>query len=153
MLILRTRDGVPALDAVTDEAGHPVAGVTRIVIEIDCDGARARIERAGAGKGQAETIEVTVTKLAAWFEADEAGWRGPSEIEPKDPAQRLAAIGREIGRLDRRDTAHFTEDGKPDANVLSDRLGWRVSARERDEAWRQAGGETGTPATDQTKEG
>ena len=56
------------------------------------------------------------------------------------------------------DSVHFrqrmyTEDGKPDANVISDRLGWRVSARERDEAWRQVSGETGASATDQTKEG
>ena len=59
---------------------------------------------------------------------------------PTNKRDRLVAITAEIASLDR--PAHFTDGGKPDANVLSDRLGWRVTARERDEAW-EAGSDYG----------
>jgi hypothetical protein len=52
-----------------------------------------------------------------------------------DPVSRRAAIKATIEQLDLSDPTHVTEDGKPDATVLSDLLGRKVSARERDDAW------------------
>ena len=52
-----------------------------------------------------------------------------------DPEARRAAIKATIAQLDLSDPTHVTEDGKPDATVLSDLLGWKVSAKERDDAW------------------
>jgi hypothetical protein len=54
---------------------------------------------------------------------------------PTDPDERLAGIKAAIGALDPEAADHFTKGGKPDANVLSDRLGWRVGSAERDAAW------------------
>ena len=54
---------------------------------------------------------------------------------PNEPAARRAAIKATIEQLDLSDPTHATEDGKPDATVLSDLLGWQVSAKERDDAW------------------
>ena len=52
-----------------------------------------------------------------------------------DPEIRRAAIKSTIAQLDLSDPTHMTEGGKPDATVLSDLLGWKVSAKERDDAW------------------
>ena len=52
-----------------------------------------------------------------------------------DPEVRRAAIKATIAQLDLSDPTHVTEDGKPDATVLTDLLGWKVSAKERDDAW------------------
>ena len=52
-----------------------------------------------------------------------------------DPEARRTAIKATIEQLDLLDPTHVTEDGKPDATVLSDLLGWLVSAKERDDAW------------------
>lgn len=52
-----------------------------------------------------------------------------------DPMTRRGAIKATIERLDFSDPTHVTEDGKPDATVLTDLLGWKVSAKERDDAW------------------
>jgi hypothetical protein len=52
-----------------------------------------------------------------------------------DPEVRRAAIKATIAQLDLSDPTHVTEDGKPDATVLTDLLGWKVSAKERDNAW------------------
>jgi hypothetical protein len=52
-----------------------------------------------------------------------------------DPEAHRAAIKATIAQLDLLDPAHVTEDGKPDATVLSDLLGRKVSAMERDDAW------------------
>ncbi len=54
---------------------------------------------------------------------------------PNAPEARRAAIKATIEQLDLSDPAYATEDGKPDATVLSDLLGWQVSARERDAVW------------------
>jgi hypothetical protein len=54
---------------------------------------------------------------------------------PNDRETRRAAIKATIEQLDLSDQTHVTEDGKPDATVLSDLLGWLVSAKERDDAW------------------
>ena len=54
---------------------------------------------------------------------------------PNEPEARRAAIKATIEQLDLSDPTHATEDGKPDATVLSDLLGWQVSAKERDDAW------------------
>lgn len=59
----------------------------------------------------------------------------PSAKSLDDPEARRAAIKATIEQLDLSDPAHATEDGKPDATVLSDLLGWQVSARERDDVW------------------
>lgn len=70
MLILRTREGTPSLDALSDEAGRPLEGIARIAIELGPKEARARIERRGAKKGELEAVEATVTRIAAWFVPD-----------------------------------------------------------------------------------
>ena len=54
---------------------------------------------------------------------------------PNEPEARRAAIKATIGQLDLSDAAHVTEDGKPDATILSDLLGWQVLAKERDAVW------------------
>ena len=59
----------------------------------------------------------------------------PSAKPSGDPEARRAAIKATIEQLDLSDPTHATEDGKPDATVLSDLLGWQVSAKERDDAW------------------
>ena len=59
-----------------------------------------------------------------------------SDPQPlNEPEARRAAIKATIEQLDLSDPSHVTEDGKPDATVLSDLLGWLVSAKERDDAW------------------
>ena len=60
----------------------------------------------------------------------------PSDPQPpNDPEACRAAIKATIEQLDLSDPTHVTEDGKPDATVLSDLLGWQVSAKERDAVW------------------
>ena len=58
-----------------------------------------------------------------------------STMQLDDPEAHRAAIKATIAQLDISDPAHVTEEGKPDATVLSDLLGWKVSARERDDVW------------------
>ena len=67
-------------------------------------------------------------------EVKRRAWR-PTRPRARD--DRLAAIRAVIAELDLDDPAHVTGDGRPDANVLSEQLGWRVSARERDQAWKE----------------
>ena len=59
----------------------------------------------------------------------------PTSGPPSDPEGRREAIKATIAQLDLSDPTHVTEDGKPDATVLTDLLGWKVSAKERDDAW------------------
>ena len=47
----------------------------------------------------------------------------------------LAAVAGAIAALDPEDAAHFTRDGKPDAKVLGELTGFKVSAKLRDAAW------------------
>ena len=54
---------------------------------------------------------------------------------PTDADERKAAIVETISLLDKDNKEHFTNDGKPDARVLSELLGWTVSAQERDAVW------------------
>ena len=60
----------------------------------------------------------------------------PQSAKPLgDPEARRDAIKTTIKQLDLSDPTHVTEDDKPDATVLSDLLGWQVSAKERDAVW------------------
>lgn len=59
----------------------------------------------------------------------------PAPKPPSKPDERREAIETAIRQLDLADPIHFTEDGRPDATVLSDLLGWQVSAEERDAVW------------------
>ncbi len=43
----------------------------------------------------------------------------------------------EIGKLDPKDTAHFTKGKQPDSRVLGERLKVAVTAAERNDAWKQ----------------
>jgi len=61
-------------------------------------------------------------------------------LPPNEPETRHAAIKATIEQLDLSDQTHVTEAGKPDATVLSDLLGWQVSARERDAVWAELQG-------------
>lgn len=60
-------------------------------------------------------------------------------VRPAGKRERLAAIRDTIAGLDPNDPAHFVKIGKPDANVLTELLGWRVTARDRDDAWAAMG--------------
>ncbi|MBT6860529.1 MAG: hypothetical protein HOA18_17340 [Rhodospirillaceae bacterium] len=63
-----------------------------------------------------------------------------SDAKPPNGSEaRRAAIKATIEQLDLSDPAHVTEGGKPDATVLSDLLGWQVSAKERDAVWSEIG--------------
>jgi len=54
---------------------------------------------------------------------------------PTDPAKRQSAIIAAIATLDANDGDLWLRDGRPDASVLADLLGWSVSAAERNAAW------------------
>ncbi len=77
---------------------------------------------------------VTVVPRPAVTTHNEASHPQPTR-QRDDPEARRAAIKATIAQLDLSDPTHVTEGGKPDATVLSDLLGWKVSAKERDEAW------------------
>lgn len=68
-------------------------------------------------------------------DADSGSGSNSTSATPIDADQRLAAIKTAIAELDPNDEAHWTKDKKPDATVLSERLGWQVKAAERDQAW------------------
>lgn len=75
--------------------------------------------------GRHETLELTLAPAPESASGRRTG-------RPAERDARLDAIRAEIAALDAADPAHVTGNGRPDANVLSERLGWRVSARERD---------------------
>lgn len=62
------------------------------------------------------------------------GGEGKAEA-PTEPAERLSAIKEAIAGLDLSVDANKTTDGRPDCNALTEALGWKVGAAERDEAW------------------
>jgi len=82
-------------------------------------------------------VRVTVSPRPAVTSHTEVPARLPeSDPQPlNEPEARRAAIKATIEQLDLSDPSHVTEDGKPDATVLSDLLGWQVSAKERDAVW------------------
>lgn len=55
--------------------------------------------------------------------------------DPTDPAERLAAIREAIGNLDKGTESNWISGGRPDIAALSQLLGWKVAAKERDAAW------------------
>lgn len=54
---------------------------------------------------------------------------------PEDKAARLLVIKKTIDGLDKDDETKWTKNSKPDATVLTELLGWAVSAAERDAAF------------------
>ena len=58
---------------------------------------------------------------------------------PKKKADRLAAIKAAAATLDTGNSGLFTDDGKPQVAALeaAEGMGWRPSAKDRDEAWKQ----------------
>lgn len=52
---------------------------------------------------------------------------------PTDPAERLAAIKAVVESLDPESADNFMKDGRPKTEVLSEVVGWTVTAAERDE--------------------
>jgi len=79
-------------------------------------------------------VRVTVVPRPAVTTHNETA-ASPSAKPSGDPEARRAAIKATIEQLDLSDPTHAIEDGKPDATVLSDLLGWQVTAKERDDAW------------------
>ena len=78
-------------------------------------------------------LEDPETGAAVTIEAIRAGVSGtPAEDLA---AEDLEALVEAIGGLVPEDKGHFTRDGKPDAKVLSEITGFRVSAAVRDAAW------------------
>jgi len=57
------------------------------------------------------------------------------QTAPEENAERITAIKEAIGQLDKKDESHWTKNNEPDANVLTEMLGWKVKAEERDQAW------------------
>ncbi len=55
--------------------------------------------------------------------------------EPTDPVVRQAAIKVAIASLDREDESLWLKSGAPDAKAVTEVLGWKVTAAERDEVW------------------
>lgn len=53
-----------------------------------------------------------------------------------DPAERMEAIKAAIVSLDKETAANWLNDGRPDASALTADLGFKVSAAERDAAWK-----------------
>ncbi len=62
---------------------------------------------------------------------------------PEDLVDRVAAIKVEIGKLDKDDKTKWTAGDMPDCNVLTEMLGWKVKAEERNHAWVQFNKEEG----------
>ena len=54
---------------------------------------------------------------------------------PEKKSDRITAIKDAIANLDKKDEAHWTKNNEPDANVLTELLGWKVKADERNQAW------------------
>lgn len=54
---------------------------------------------------------------------------------PENEDEARDAIVSAIESLDPIDKTQFTNDGAPDATVLTELLGWKVSAKDRDEIW------------------
>ena len=54
---------------------------------------------------------------------------------PDDPAERVAAIKTAISKLDLANDAHWTKNKEPNAQVLTELLGWAVTAEERNQVW------------------
>lgn len=70
---------------------------------------------------------------------------GSDELEQsEDPQGEYEALMEAIKSFDPEDESKWTEDGAPDANVLSDVLNRQVSAAERDVAWAQVQSELDT---------
>lgn len=58
-----------------------------------------------------------------------------NKIRPEDEEVAKQTIINAINSFDKGDKTKFTNAGKPDANVLTETLGWEVSAKERDVIW------------------
>jgi len=54
---------------------------------------------------------------------------------PEELEDRLSAIKGAVSKLDKEDKTKWTSNGMPDANVLTEMLGWKVKADERNQAW------------------
>lgn len=78
-----------------------------------------------------ETLELTLAPVT-----DQDAAPAEKKEKPLDRDERLVMIEDEIRFLNPDDSAHWTVDGKPDATVLSERLGWAVGKKDRDQAFK-----------------
>jgi hypothetical protein len=99
---------------------------------------KGRLSDPDAEPAESESDETpapdNVVKIGEKIKSDDDEGGLPKE-EPTDPSARAEFIKVVIIGLDKNNKDHFTNSDKPDANVLSERLGWRVSAAERDAVW------------------
>jgi len=58
-----------------------------------------------------------------------------SKPAPENQDERINQIQAAIIGLEKKIEANWTKDGTPDAKTLTERLGWKVSAAERNQAW------------------
>lgn len=58
-------------------------------------------------------------------------------VRPEDDEAAKQQIINAINTLDKNDKTKWTKNKKPDANVLSEQLGWEVSAAVRDDIWNE----------------
>lgn len=111
--------------------------------------AQAKADAEAQAKADAEAEEkekggTNVTKLHPAPDQNNPKRTDP----PAEPDARKAAIVEAMSMLEVGNKAHFTEGGKPDARVLTDLLGWSVSAKERDAIWE----ELNIPGDDEQKQ-
>lgn len=59
---------------------------------------------------------------------------------PTDPAARVAAIKDAIGKLDKADSALWTNTGMPKVPAIAAVTGWEVTQQERDAVWAEIKG-------------
>lgn len=103
-----------------------------LIKAIDAEVIRLGLE----GDNVPDTSDASVEELTTLLDALKAASPVVSVKEPAEGSdERFDAIVAAIQTLDPDNRDQFTQGGKPDATVLTEHLGWQVSAAERDEAW------------------
>lgn len=85
-----------------------------------------------------QMLEVS-EKEPADYAAAPAASESITPVVPTDPAERAAAIKDAIAKLDKDDTAAWTNSGTPKTSAIEAVTGWPVSADERNAAWTEFG--------------
>lgn len=81
------------------------------------------------------TVELPPARARRALEVGSLRRAAEDDAPPPPPGNLDARIAAVIAELDPSDESHFTRGGKPDAGVISERLGERVSAADRDRVW------------------
>ena len=107
-----------------------------VTAPIKCDGKDYAIGDAFSHKDKKIIDDLQAMKVIKPKDmTTDAGSYGDKQTAPEDPAARKAAIVETINMLDKDDKTHWIGNGAPDANVLTELLGWKVKADERNQIW------------------